>query len=77
MGLNWTAEIWIKQGESFFWDVINFGNALQGVLIFIIFVCRLPVLRLLNKKICPQYTLVKPAADISDSVDRTDMQPQI
>lgn len=64
MGVNWLAEIisWAVESEvtsKSLWYVTDIGNALQGVLIFLIFVCKKRVLILLNKKLCPQYHFFK------------------
>lgn len=63
MGVNWLAEIisWASgsDGSEFLWYVTDIGNSLQGVLIFLIFVCKKRVLNLLNKKFCPQFQLFK------------------
>lgn len=63
MGVNWLAEIisWSigTQASEFLWYVTDIGNALQGVLIFFIFVCKKRVLTLLNKKLCPQLHIFK------------------
>lgn len=63
MGVNWSAEIisWAldPNGTRFVWYITDIGNSLQGVLIFFIFVCKTRVLRLLNKRCCPQYSLFK------------------
>lgn len=69
MGVNWSAEIisWAvdsKTSESL-WYVTDIGNALQGVLIFLIFVCKKRVLVLLNKKLCPQVHLFKLSTNAS------------
>ncbi|XP_026815188.1 G-protein coupled receptor Mth2-like [Rhopalosiphum maidis] len=63
MGVNWLAEIisWATSsgGLDAVWYVVNIGNCLQGVLIFLIFVCKKRILNLLNKKLCPQFQLFK------------------
>ncbi|XP_050546922.1 G-protein coupled receptor Mth2-like isoform X2 [Daktulosphaira vitifoliae] len=61
MGLNWLAEIlsWATDNESSLWYLTDIGNALQGVMIFLIFVCKRRVLRLVNKKLCPGVNLVR------------------
>lgn len=58
MGVNWLAEIisWAMKSEEatdqeFVWYVTDIGNALQGVFIFVIFVCKKRVLILLSKKL--------------------------
>lgn len=61
MGLNWSAEIISSrlsnpQTENV-WFVTDLGNALQGVSIFVIFVCRERVLKLLNLQCCPRLRL--------------------
>lgn len=44
MGLNWTMELifWFVNGDSFDWSSFDLINALQGVLIFALFVLRRP-----------------------------------
>lgn len=44
MGLNWTVEVifWFVNGDSFDWSSFDLINALQGVLIFALFVLRRP-----------------------------------
>ncbi|XP_060865535.1 G-protein coupled receptor Mth2-like isoform X2 [Metopolophium dirhodum] len=63
MGVNWLAEIisWASGSNGFekYWYVTDIGNSLQGVLIFLIFVCKKRVLNLLNKKLCPRFQLFK------------------
>jgi len=63
MGVNWLAEIisWAtdSDGSEYVWYVTDIGNSLQGVLIFLIFVCKKRVLNLLNKKLCPQFQIFK------------------
>jgi hypothetical protein len=65
MGINWMAEIlsWAFEDKdssfNILWIITDFGNALQGVLIFVIFVCRKRVLRLLSEKLCPRMKLFK------------------
>lgn len=63
MGVNWLAEIisWASgsDGSELVWYVTDIGNSLQGVLIFLIFVCKKRVLNLLNKKLCPRFQLFK------------------
>ncbi|XP_026815187.1 G-protein coupled receptor Mth2-like [Rhopalosiphum maidis] len=69
MGVNWLAEIisWAtgSDGSEFVWYVTDIGNSLQGVLIFLIFVCKKRVLNLLSKKLCPQFQLFKTSANVS------------
>lgn len=70
MGVNWLAEIvsWAVDpdgSEYKIWYVTDIGNSLQGVLIFLIFVCKKRVLRLLNKKLCPRFELFKTSTNIS------------
>ncbi|XP_025197944.1 G-protein coupled receptor Mth2-like isoform X2 [Melanaphis sacchari] len=63
MGVNWLMEIisWAlgSDGPAILWYITDIGNCLQGVLIFLIFVCKKRVLNLLNKKLCPQLQLFK------------------
>uniref|UniRef100_A0A2S2QEW5 G-protein coupled receptor n=1 Tax=Sipha flava TaxID=143950 RepID=A0A2S2QEW5_9HEMI len=60
MGLNWTAEIisWkFPDKLQSVWFITDVGNALQGVLIFVIFVCRKRVLKMFNLQCCPRLRL--------------------
>lgn len=63
MGLNWTMEIISSYMTWNFWKEVWFftdiGNALQGVLIFVIFVCRERVLLSMNQQCCPRLILVE------------------
>lgn len=71
MGVNWLTEIisWAldsdDSNDSFLWCMTDIGNSLQGVLIFLIFVCKKRVLKLLNKKLCPRYELFKTSNNAS------------
>lgn len=69
MGVNWLAEIisWAMETEKngYLFYVTDFGNSLQGVLIFLIFVCKKRVLRLLNKKLCSQIQIWKTSNNLS------------
>jgi len=80
MGVNWLAEIisWASgsNGSELVWYVTDIGNSLQGVLIFLIFVCKKRVLNLLNKKLCPRIQLFKASTTAStrttnSSISRT------
>lgn len=58
MGLNWLAEIlsWAFEDYKsleYVWYITDMGNALQGVFIFIIFVCKKRVLKITAEKFCP------------------------
>lgn len=59
MGVNWMTEIvsWFLEGPQYLWYLPDIGNGLQGVLIFIIFVCKRRVFRLLHQKLCPGVSL--------------------
>lgn len=52
MGINWSMEIvsWLFKGPKAIWYITDLGNALQGVIIFIIFVCKEKIKRLLIKR---------------------------
>lgn len=69
MGINWLAEIisWSTNDTNMciIWYITDIGNTLQGVLIFLIFVCKKRVLKLLNKKLCPRFGFVKTSSFIS------------
>lgn len=71
MGVNWLTEIisWALGSDgsdgSFLWCMTDIGNSLQGVLIFLIFVCKKRVLKLLNKKLCPRYEFFKTSNNAS------------
>jgi hypothetical protein len=56
MGVNWIMEVisWAAGGPEYLWYFTDLGNILQGVLIFIIFVCKQKVRRILVRKFCPQ-----------------------
>ena len=56
MGVNWIMEVisWAAGGPEYLWYITDLGNILQGVLIFIIFVCKQRVRRILVRKFCPQ-----------------------
>uniref|UniRef100_A0A1B6EGM6 G-protein coupled receptors family 2 profile 2 domain-containing protein n=1 Tax=Clastoptera arizonana TaxID=38151 RepID=A0A1B6EGM6_9HEMI len=60
MGINWVTEIvsWYLGGPKYLWYITDLTNTLQGVLIFLIFVWKRRILRLLNQKICPNIELV-------------------
>lgn len=81
MGLNWLLDVivWIitdkKKPSTNLQDIINIGNSFQGLFIFIICVCNKPVLRLLNRKLCPQYQFIKASsvASTRNSIDNTVM----
>lgn len=63
MGINWTTEIlsfvFKHQDLSIIWDITDVINALHGVFICIIFVCKKRVLRLLCEVIYPSANLFK------------------
>ncbi|XP_048509400.1 G-protein coupled receptor Mth2-like isoform X5 [Athalia rosae] len=52
MGINWSMEIisWLCQGPKSLWYITDMGNTLQGVIIFIIFVWKEKIKRLLIKR---------------------------
>lgn len=56
MGVNWVMEVisWAAGGPKYLWYVTDLGNTLQGVLIFIIFVWKQKVRRLLARRLCPK-----------------------
>ncbi|KAI5719246.1 hypothetical protein M8J76_007285 [Diaphorina citri] len=56
MGVNWIMEVvsWACGGEQYFWYVSDLTNALQGVFIFLIFVCKRRILTLLVLKVYPK-----------------------
>lgn len=60
MGVNWVMELvsWLAEGPRYLWYVTDLTNTLQGVLIFLIFVWKRRILRLLNEKLCPSLQLV-------------------
>ncbi|XP_050420954.1 G-protein coupled receptor Mth2-like [Adelges cooleyi] len=53
MGINWLTEVisWAFDSSKSVWYVTDIGNTLQGVLIFLIFVCKKRVLKLFKKKL--------------------------
>lgn len=79
MGLNWLAEVFSWMFEdylpSYVWFILDLGNALQGVFIFIIFVCKKRVLKLVIKKCCPAFqnftTVANNTAYTDDSESRS------
>jgi G protein-coupled receptor Mth (Methuselah protein) len=52
MGVNWVMELisWAAGGPEYLWYLTDLGNTLQGVLIFIIFVWKQKILRLLIRR---------------------------
>ncbi|PNF36788.1 G-protein coupled receptor Mth2 [Cryptotermes secundus] len=52
MGVNWVMELisWAAGGPEYLWYLTDLGNTLQGVLIFIIFVWKRKILRLLIRR---------------------------
>lgn len=75
MGVNWLAEVisWATDNDDIngIWYVTDIGNSAQGVFIFLIFICKKRVLRLLNKKLCPQYVLFKTSTILSRTTNST------
>jgi len=69
MGVNWLAEVisWATDMDDVtgIWYVTDIGNSAQGLFIFLIFICKKRVLRLLNKKVCPRYVLFKTSTIVS------------
>lgn len=63
MGVNWLAEVisfaFGEKFEAYIWYITDFGNALQGVFIFLIFVCKKRVFRLINQQLCSRPKLSK------------------
>jgi hypothetical protein len=59
MGVNWIMEVisWAVGGPKYLWYIPDLGNILQGVLLFIIFVWKQRVRRMLVSKFCPQYAI--------------------
>lgn len=51
-GINWSMEIlsWAISGPAWLWYVTDMFNALYGVLIFFIFVCKANVWKLVRKR---------------------------
>ncbi|KAJ8881599.1 hypothetical protein PR048_018085 [Dryococelus australis] len=56
MGVNWGMEVisFIVGGPQYLWYITDIGNTLQGVLIFLIFVWKDKIRRLLAKRLCPR-----------------------
>lgn len=67
MGFNWMMELisWSVDGDSFDWSSVDFINALQGVLIFALFVLRRPPRDFVWHKI-QQLRGINGAADVED-----------
>ncbi|KAL1132465.1 hypothetical protein AAG570_010420 [Ranatra chinensis] len=55
MGINWVMELvsWVVKGPQQIWYLTDITNTLQGVFIFVIFVCKRRIFRLINQKLCP------------------------
>lgn len=53
MGLNWSMEVvsWLVDGSFGIWTVFDVINALQGVLVFCIFVLQRPVRKIVMRRI--------------------------
>lgn len=56
MGVNWATEIisWAAGGPEYLWYLTDIANTLQGVLIFIIFVWKDRIRKLLMERFCPK-----------------------
>lgn len=56
MGLYWLMEIisYHANSQNVFWVTVDFINTLQGVYIFIIFICNERALKILNKRFFPK-----------------------
>ncbi|XP_054276572.1 probable G-protein coupled receptor Mth-like 4 [Macrosteles quadrilineatus] len=69
MGINWVMELvsFFVGGPKSVWFVTDLGNTLQGVLIFIIFVCKRRILRLLNEKLCPKWQIIRDTSMVGRS----------
>ncbi|XP_068085479.1 probable G-protein coupled receptor Mth-like 1 isoform X2 [Anabrus simplex] len=69
MGVNWIMEIisWFAGGPDYLWYVTDIGNTLQGVLIFIIFVWKDRVRRLLMERFCPKRAMSGTAKSVVTS----------
>ncbi|XP_026815269.1 G-protein coupled receptor Mth2-like [Rhopalosiphum maidis] len=82
MGVNWlskmpeiTAVATDSNGSEFVWYVTNIVDSLQGVLIFLIFVCKKRVLNLLRKKLCPRFQLFKTSTSVSTRTTQLELAP--
>lgn len=73
MGINWVMELvsYAVGGPKYIWYLTDIGNTLQGILIFVIFVCKRRILRLLNQKLCPKWNLVSGSSNCSGSKVRS------
>ncbi|XP_054276577.1 G-protein coupled receptor Mth2-like [Macrosteles quadrilineatus] len=74
MGVNWIMELFAVYvgGPKILWFIPNLVNTLQGVFIFIIFVCKRKTLKILNKKLCPQWNVMTDTStNSSTSTTRT------
>lgn len=72
MGINWITEIisWSLENEKMYiiWYITDCINALQGVSIFFIFVCKKRVLILLNKKLDLRFEFIKTSTSTSNKI---------
>lgn len=61
MGVNWILEVLSFYFPDYdnVWLISDIINSFQGVMIFLIFVCKKRVLLLLNKKLCPNHMFIK------------------
>jgi hypothetical protein len=82
MGVNWLSEMpeitavaTDSDGSEFVWYVTDIVDSLQGVLIFLIFVCKKRVLNLLRKKLCPQFQLFKTSTSVSTRTTQLELAP--
>ncbi len=72
MGVHWIIEIisFLVQEDTDkldIWSILNSVNNLQGVLIFVVFICTGKVLASLNEKLCPSKRFVKESYSRSNS----------
>ncbi|KAG8239843.1 hypothetical protein J437_LFUL014825 [Ladona fulva] len=54
MGVNWIMEVvsWAIGGPDYLWYITDIGNTLQGIFIFVIFVCMNKIRKVVMQKMC-------------------------
>lgn len=61
MGLYWIMDVlsFHVHSQNMFWTIVDFITTLQGVFIFIIFICNKRALKILNKRFLPRKNISK------------------